>query len=158
MPYLTECVVLGCFEIVNGRACKRHRICPDCGGPSVRFGARCPECARRYHAAHGADRNRNGKHRAEAPKPPGGRRGVWATPRLRSTEHGGGILPFESERVLRSAPVAQTPAGPCRAGHAHHWVIESPSGPTSPGVCRLCGAAQDFKNAYDGYTEEQVAL
>ena len=28
----------------------------------------------------------------------------------------------------------------------HHWVIESPAGPTSKGVCRLCGAQGEFKN------------
>ncbi len=35
------------------------------------------------------------------------------------------------------------PAAPtCR----HHWVIESASGPTSPGRCRNCGAQKEFKN------------
>ena len=29
---------------------------------------------------------------------------------------------------------------------AHHWVIESPSGPTSRGLCALCGAENDFPN------------
>lgn len=28
----------------------------------------------------------------------------------------------------------------------HHWLIASPSGETSKGVCRLCGAARDFQN------------
>lgn len=28
----------------------------------------------------------------------------------------------------------------------HHWIIESASGPTSKGVCRLCGAEKQFLN------------
>lgn len=28
----------------------------------------------------------------------------------------------------------------------HHWVIESASGPTSRGVCRLCGTVKEFSN------------
>jgi len=31
---------------------------------------------------------------------------------------------------------------PCR----HHWIIESPNGPTSRGRCRLCGDERDFTN------------
>ena len=29
---------------------------------------------------------------------------------------------------------------------AHHWIIETPNGPTSRGVCRLCGAETEFSN------------
>ena len=28
----------------------------------------------------------------------------------------------------------------------HHWIIERASGPTSKGVCRLCGAEKEFLN------------
>ena len=28
----------------------------------------------------------------------------------------------------------------------HHWEIESPAGPSSHGVCRLCGDEKDFDN------------
>ena len=28
----------------------------------------------------------------------------------------------------------------------HHWLIKAADGPTSPGVCRLCGESKDFKN------------
>lgn len=34
---------------------------------------------------------------------------------------------------------------PCR----HHWVIETPHGPLSRGVCRLCGVVREFKNFWD---------
>jgi hypothetical protein len=42
-------------------------------------------------------------------------------------------------------PVAETPC-------LHRWRIATPHGPTSPGVCRLCGAARDFPN----YGEDRV--
>ncbi len=28
----------------------------------------------------------------------------------------------------------------------HHWIIESPGGPTSRGVCKFCGARDAFSN------------
>ena len=31
--------------------------------------------------------------------------------------------------------------------HIHHWVIEPPDGPTSPGVCRGCGEVRSFQNS-----------
>lgn len=31
-------------------------------------------------------------------------------------------------------------------GCAHHWQIETPSGETSTGVCKLCGAIRSFAN------------
>ena len=29
----------------------------------------------------------------------------------------------------------------------HHWVIDSPNGPTSTGRCRVCGEIREFKNS-----------
>jgi hypothetical protein len=29
----------------------------------------------------------------------------------------------------------------------HHWILETPSGPTSRGVCKLCGEEKDFPNS-----------
>jgi len=28
----------------------------------------------------------------------------------------------------------------------HYWIIESPDGPTSRGVCKYCGVEEEFKN------------
>jgi len=28
----------------------------------------------------------------------------------------------------------------------HHWMIQAADGPTSAGICRLCGETKDFKN------------
>ena len=33
---------------------------------------------------------------------------------------------------------------------SHHWVIESPNGPTSQGTCKLCGEHSEFKNSIPG--------
>ncbi len=30
----------------------------------------------------------------------------------------------------------------------HHWVIEPPKGPVSRGVCKKCGAEQEFPNYF----------
>lgn len=32
------------------------------------------------------------------------------------------------------------------ADHAHRWVLESPNGPTSRGVCKICKAEKGFRN------------
>ncbi|MCH7800956.1 MAG: hypothetical protein IIC24_05350 [Chloroflexi bacterium] len=32
----------------------------------------------------------------------------------------------------------------------HHWVIDQPNGPTSEGVCKICGMTQEFKNSIQG--------
>lgn len=33
------------------------------------------------------------------------------------------------------------------ADHGHHWLIESPNGPTSVGTCKVCGVIREFKNS-----------
>ena len=43
---------------------------------------------------------------------------------------------------VQTARGSAATAGAC----AHHWVIESPAGPTSRGCCTLCGAENDFPN------------
>jgi hypothetical protein len=47
--------------------------------------------------------------------------------------------------------VAERPATTetCR----HHWIIETPSGPFSKGVCKLCGEERVFENLYYGYSQ-----
>jgi len=37
-------------------------------------------------------------------------------------------------------------------GCAHYWVIDRPNGPTSKGVCRICGAEGEFENSIPGTT------
>jgi hypothetical protein len=33
-----------------------------------------------------------------------------------------------------------------KAECVHYWVIESPQGPVSRGVCKYCGAVNEFRN------------
>jgi hypothetical protein len=47
----------------------------------------------------------------------------------------------------------QQTATPQRAAVCrHHWLIDPPSGPTSHGQCRLCGAEREFSNFDDRLT------
>ena len=45
---------------------------------------------------------------------------------------------------------------------AHHWMIETPDGKKSPGVCKHCGTSKEFFNSYDipdfstGYHKPQL--
>ncbi len=32
---------------------------------------------------------------------------------------------------------------------AHHWVIDTPSGPVSQGTCKVCGEVRAFQNSVD---------
>ncbi len=38
-----------------------------------------------------------------------------------------------------------TESSTCR----HHWVIDSPAGPVSNGICRLCGEVREFRNSLE---------
>ncbi len=31
----------------------------------------------------------------------------------------------------------------------HHWIIESPNGASSMGVCKICGMEKEFRNSYE---------
>jgi hypothetical protein len=39
---------------------------------------------------------------------------------------------------------------PMATGCRHHWIIETPNGPVSKGVCKLCGEERDFENIFYG--------
>jgi len=34
----------------------------------------------------------------------------------------------------------------CRGRCCHYWIIESPNGRTSRGICKLCGITKEFEN------------
>jgi hypothetical protein len=48
-------------------------------------------------------------------------------------------------RTLLAKPEVQTQ---CR----HHWIIETASGPTSPGICKICGIEKHFDNVLEETT------
>ena len=45
-----------------------------------------------------------------------------------------------------------------RAHCRHHWLIESPQGPTSMGMCKLCGAQKEFSNSTGDFLWEDEPL
>ncbi len=45
-------------------------------------------------------------------------------------------------RAHHSTTTAAAPA----ADHFHRWRIDEPNGPTSGGVCKICGVSKEFKN------------
>ena len=49
--------------------------------------------------------------------------------------------------MARKPRVAHEKARPEGKGTcSHYWIIESPTGPTSAGKCKLCGAVCEFAN------------
>lgn len=34
----------------------------------------------------------------------------------------------------------------------HYWIIDSPEGSTSRGVCKFCGATKEFYNSWPGFS------
>lgn len=56
---------------------------------------------------------------------------------------------------VKTAPEEQVAQSNCR----HYWVIEPPKGPTSRGVCQLCGAEKEFQNFMsDSWDGDQSSL
>ncbi len=45
---------------------------------------------------------------------------------------------------------------PAPAACVHHWIIESPNGRTSAGVCKRCGDTRDFANATENVMWEHT--
>ena len=39
----------------------------------------------------------------------------------------------------------------------HHWLIDSPNGSTSTGVCKLCGAVKQFRNSDTDVRDAELA-
>lgn len=47
-------------------------------------------------------------------------------------------------RKIKTVHEKQNPEA--KAKCAHYWIIESPHGPTSIGMCKFCGAISEFNN------------
>jgi len=54
---------------------------------------------------------------------------------------------------LEAAPRNPAEKAKCR----HYWIIESPNGPTSRGVCKYCGTVKEFSNypPYSSWDEDR---
>ena len=58
-----------------------------------------------------------------------------------------------TEKVAKSTSAEGTNVGtelPEAPTCSHQWVIDSPAGPTSRGVCRLCDEERQFQNFIEG--------
>ncbi len=49
------------------------------------------------------------------------------------------------KKVNKNVQTNSSENGDC----AHHWIIETPNGATSKGICKLCGASRSFVNSTD---------
>jgi len=59
--------------------------------------------------------------------------------------------------VTKVRELAREEAKPPRP-HIHYWLIESAHGPTSRGVCKYCGAVQEFRNSWFNMTPSKKTL
>ncbi len=57
-------------------------------------------------------------------------------------------------RTAVTQPDEATAESHCR----HHWLIESPQGPISMGICKLCGARKEFRNSATDFLWEDEPL
>ena len=51
---------------------------------------------------------------------------------------------MKSQNQEESVATQETPG--IAPGCTHHWVIDTPSGPVSNGVCKACGEVREFMN------------
>ena len=58
-----------------------------------------------------------------------------------------------TDRAIQADTTGEANAVNC----VHHWVIETPSGPTSPGTCKRCGVTRQHANwVGEGWTERDL--
>ena len=48
---------------------------------------------------------------------------------------------------MSEAAVNQSSEATAETQCRHHWLIESPHGATSMGICKLCGSQKEFRNS-----------
>ena len=48
-------------------------------------------------------------------------------------------------KILERSPQKQVNSESCH----HYWLIETPSGPTCRGICKLCGKERDFASTFE---------
>ena len=53
------------------------------------------------------------------------------------------------EKMIDERAAGLSPSDSIIEECSHHWVIQDGDGPTSAGVCRLCGKLKQFKNYMD---------
>ncbi len=64
------------------------------------------------------------------------------------------LAAYPEDEVFRRALAAETGGEVGGVDCIHYWVIETPNGPVSRGICKYCGAVRLFINAYTVALEE----
>jgi len=59
---------------------------------------------------------------------------------------------------MRKTAVKQRERATKKRQCRHHWLIESPQGRTSMGMCKLCGAQKEFSNSATDFLWEDEPL
>jgi len=62
---------------------------------------------------------------------------------------------MERPRELTTDRVALRAINGSRRRCCHHWILETPNGATSAGVCRSCGRSRSFHNAFEDIRDLQ---
>ena len=65
--------------------------------------------------------------------------------------------PVTEEREASPAGT-ESPQASTESQCVHHWIIETPSGATSRGVCKICGAERVFQNYVTDFPWEDDPL
>ena len=157
MPEYQPCQEPGCETKTTVRYCHDHTPCIEegCTRLAFREGVRCPECGRLRSNAmkrqRVADQRADLRARGLTTK---GTVGPFNRPtsqpgHLRAPGDGVATFALAQMAIAQAALAPPEPSPPCVSGGPdHHWLIESPNGPTSVGVCRLCGHKRDdFSNS-----------
>ena len=147
-----QCEEPGCEMTGEWTRCAEHRTCmePGCIILVHREDTRCALCSNDRKKAQRKALKEAQKAAQPARAPNEGQR-AWnhkGAGGARRRVPGEGVLTFAQERALQGqpavAPVADT------SGCVHHWVIETPNGPTSRGVCKKCGWERNYANYTEG--------
>ena len=66
-------------------------------------------------------------------------------------------LVLDGSKSRRAMPINNPPtaASFCPDGSGHHWIIDTPAGALSDGVCKKCGAERAFRTSSDENTRAE---
>jgi len=53
-----------------------------------------------------------------------------------------------ARQEVETAPIETEEESPVEIKCAHYWLIEPATGPTSMGICKLCGTQKEFSNQF----------
>ena len=147
------CPEPGCEAETTMEHCRAHTYCMEegCTRLASREGVRCRLCALQHDNARKRQRRADMRAQELTAKRKVRPFNRPASPPAPVRAPGDGVATFAMARmaIAQAAQAPPEPSPPCVSGlQDHHWLIASPNGPTSVGVCRLCGHQRDdFSNS-----------